>query len=111
MIVVVYVHILLHMEHSNEMLSVLAELGTAADLPNTLGRPECRRCQVIAKELSNRVQHEHVCSGNDSKNRQWPVDSLALDSTYRAYDARILSRPIFFTTGSVTGDLLEIGQT
>jgi hypothetical protein len=96
------------MDQSNEVLSVLAELGLAANLPNTLRWAECRRCQIIAKELSRGVQHENVCSRNDNENRQRPVHSLALDSGYFTYDAWILSGPILLETNGVTGDLLEI---
>jgi hypothetical protein len=113
MTVVAGVHIfpVILIDHSNEVLSVLAELGIAAHLHNMLGWPACRRCQIIAKECLSMVQHENVRSGNDNENRERPVDSLTLDSAYCTYDARILSRPISFATGGVTGDLLEIGQT
>jgi hypothetical protein len=109
MIVAACVHIFFLMNHRNKVLSVLAELGKAEHLPNTLGWPGCRCWQIIAKERLIIVHHENVRSRDDSENRGRSFDSLAF--VYCAYDARILSRPISFETNGVMGDLLEIGQT
>ena len=98
------------MYDSNEVLSVLAELGIIAYHAKRLGWAGCLRWHVIAKEFFMRVQHKNVRSRDDGENQEGDFDSLAMDSAYCADEAWILSRPIFFETNGVTGDLLEIEQ-
>jgi hypothetical protein len=68
MIAAVCVHIFFLMDHSNEVLSVLAKLGMAANLPNMLLRwPGCLRSHIVAKECFIIMQNENVRSRDDNE--------------------------------------------